>query len=224
MIKTYNMTGFHAFWIYVAVKNIHFGDNKYNIMEQRLPTKARFLKTWNDGRKDRDGMQFLKIMERISGQEKQDYIRLFAAYYMKNPNFHVSVILNDNFHTYKQNELELNDLLATVKSDYLAAILYCHEKDIDPQHMFYGNDSLPLIYKMFNRGKISTNSLIAFNEIFGIAKGLYWYCNDVVEADRVKSYQQIFDKYRPIVYNYFKEIDWKKEIQSYHHHIMKYGR
>jgi hypothetical protein len=223
MIKTHDITGFTAYWIYVAVKSIHFGAGKYDITHQRLPQKARFIKAWNDGRKDRDGMIFLKVMEKMSSK-KEDYIRLFAAYYMKKPSFHVSDILNDNFHTYKQNEIELNDILATVKSDYLAAILYCNEKEMLPETMFYGNHGLPLIYKMFNRGKISVNSIIAFDEVFGIAKGLDWYCKNIVEEADIKLYKQIFVKYRPIVYNYFKDIAWKKEIQDYHHYIMKYGR
>ena len=168
-------------------------------------------------------MMFLKIMEKMSSR-KEDYIRLFTAYYMKKRYFHVSDILNDNYQTYKQNEIELNDILATVKSDYLTAILYCTEKDIEPQHMFYGDDGIPLIYKLYDRGKISINSLIAFHEVFGIAKGLYWYCKNVVEEDRIKFYKQIFNKYRPIVWGCFKDIAWKKEIQAYHHHIMAYGR
>jgi hypothetical protein len=223
MIKTHNMTGFHAFWVYMIVKNVHFGTGKYNIMENRLPTKARFLKIWNDGRKDRDGMMFLRVMEKMSSRKK-DYIRLFAAYYMKKPFFHVSDILNDNYHTYKQNEIELADILSTVKSDYLTAILHCTEKDIDPQIMFYGNHGLPLIYKMYNRGKISMNSLIAFQEVFGIANGLNWYCKNIVEEAAIKHYKELFDKYRPIVIDCFKDIAWKKEIQKYHHYIMKYGR
>lgn len=228
MNKLHDITGFHAYWIYVAVKNIHFGSKKYNIMESRLPQKKRFLKSWNDGRKDRDGMMFLKIMEKIPAN-KEKYIRLFAAYYVKNPSFHVSDILNDNFQTYKGNELELNDILETTKSDYLTAILYCFEKGIQPEDMFYGRDKgyveFPLIFKLYDRGKISANSLIAFNEVFGIRSKLrVQACTNIVDEGRAKEYQLIFDKYSPIVYNYFQAISWKKEIQKYHHHIMKYGR
>jgi len=224
MIKTHNMTGFHAFWVYMAIKNVHFSTGKYDIMRHRLPTKARFLGIWNNLRKDRDGMQFLKIMERMSSK-KEDYIRLFAAYYMKKPLFHVSDILNDNFHTYKQSEIELNDILATVKSDYLTAILYCTERDVDPQHMFYGKDNgLPGIYKMYDCGKVSVNTMIAFDTVFGIRHRLTDRPLNIVAETRAVYYHLIFDKYRPIVYNYFKDIEWKKEIQAYHHHIMAYGR
>jgi hypothetical protein len=227
MNKLHDITGFHAYWIYVAVKNIHFGSGKYNIMESRLPQKQRFLKSWNDGRKDRDGMMFLKIMEKIPAN-KVNYIRLFASYCIKDPSFHVSAIFNDDFQTYKQNELELADILGTVKSDYLHAILYCYEKGIQPQDMFYGRNTgytkLPLIYKLYNRGKISTNSIIAFNEVFGIARGLDWNCQNIVEEAAIKHYKLIFVKYSPIVYHHFEDIAWKEEIQKYHHYIMKYGK
>lgn len=227
MNKIHNITGFHAYWIYVTVKNIHFRSPKYNIMESRLPQKKRFIKSWNDGRKDRDGMMFLKIMEKMPANKK-DYIRLFAAYCIKNPSFHVSVIFNDNFQTYKQNELELDDIVGTVKSDYLHAILYCYEKGIQPEDMFYGRAAgytkLPLIYKLYDRDKISINSLIAFNEVFGIRYRLTDRPTNIVEKEQIKGYQLIFDKYCPIVYHRFKDINWKEKIQAYHHYIMKYGK
>jgi hypothetical protein len=227
MNKLHDITGFHAYWIYVAVKNIHFGTKKYNIMESRLPQKKRFLKSWNDGRKDRDGMMFLKIMEKIPAN-KVNYIRLFAAYAVKNPSFHVSDILNDNFQTYKQNQLELEDIIGTVKSDYLHAILYCYEKGIQPEDMFYGRNNgytkLPLIYKLYDRKKISANSLIAFNEVFWIKRLLIQQPGNIVEERQIKDYQLIFDKYSPIVYNHFKDINWKEKLQNYHQYIMKYGK
>jgi hypothetical protein len=228
MKKIHDFTGFHAYWIYVTVKSIHFGTKKFDIMHQRLPKKERFLKSWNEGRKDRDGMMFLKVMERIPAR-KMDYIRCFAAYYMKNPSFHVSDIMNDDFQTHKGNELELNDILATVKSDYLTALLYCNEKGIQPEDMFYGRDNgyliYPVIYRLYDIGKVSVNSMIAFHEVFNIgAKICVNHETNIVDLERAKEYRLIFDKYSPIVYNYFEGIAWKKEIQDYHHYIMKYGR
>lgn len=154
--------------------------------------------------------------------DKAHYIRLFASYYIKNPRFHVSEILNDNFSTYKQNELELDDILNTVKSDYLNAILYCSDKDIEPQKMFHGTESvMPLIFRLYGRGIISVNSLIAFHEIFGIGN-FRGSADNIVEMDQAKEYRNIFDKYSPIVYNeFFKDITWKKEIQKFHWEINK---
>jgi hypothetical protein len=229
MKKLHDFSGFHAYWIYVTVKSIHFGSKKFDIMRQRLPKKERFLKSWNDGRKDRDGMMFYRVMERLPAN-KAAYIRCFAAYYMRNSSFHVSDIMNDDFDTYKANELELNDILNKVKSDYLTATLYCHEKDIQPEDMFYGRAEtykrLPLIYRLYDIGKISHNSLIAFNEIFGMGnfQTRGFHDMNIVDAEKIKSYRLIFDKYSPIVYHHFEGIEWQKEIQEYHHHIMKYGR
>jgi hypothetical protein len=219
------MTGFYAYWIYVAVKNIHFGSKKFNIMDRRLPQKARFLNSWNQGRKDRDGMMFLKVMEKMSSR-KEDYIRLFAAYYMKDPNFHVSAILSDNFQTYRANELELTDILETAKSDYLTAILYCFEREMRPEDMFYSTNghykTFPFIYRLYDQGKISHNSLIAFHEVFGIGSKIQVTAEtNIVDAEKAKGYRLIFDKYSPIVYHYFQDIQWKPELQKYHKHILK---
>lgn len=226
MKKLHDVTGFYAYWIYVATKSIHFGNGKYDITKDRLPTKAKFLNSWNSERKDRDGYVFMRVQERIPAV-KEAYIRCFAAYYLKNPAFHVSDILADDFQTYKANELELKDLLATVKRDYLTAILRCKERDIQYQTMFYGTGQhLPMIFRLYDQKKISANSLIAFDIIFGISnfKTRGFHGLTIVEEDRIKTYRKIFDKYSPIVYNYFKHIEWKEKIQDYHHYIMKYGR
>ncbi|RKX18544.1 MAG: hypothetical protein DRP51_09000, partial [Candidatus Zixiibacteriota bacterium] len=99
----------------------------------------------------------------------------------------------------------------------------CSDKDIAPQKMFYGtNQVLPLIFRLFDRGIISVNSLIAFQDIFGIGHFRGGLAENIVEMERIKKYRGIFDKYSPIVYNeFFKNIAWKKEIQSFHREINK---
>lgn len=214
-------TGFHAYWIYVTVKNIHFGSRKYDITKNRLPRKEQFLKSWNSGRKDRDGIHFLKFMERVP-ENKEKYIRCFASYYMSKPTFHITDVFNDNFQTFKANELELNDILATAKSDYLTAALECTERDIKFQNMFYGTPFImPIIYRLYDQRRISVNSLIAFDEVFKISTGIRETGDNIVNDERAKKYRLIFDKYRPIVYDYFKDIAWKDKLQKYHHEIME---
>ena len=220
-------TGFYAYWIYVTVKNIHFGSRKYDITRQRLPKKDQFIKTWNQGRKDKDGILFYKVESSLPFK-KEEFIRCFAYYYMKNPQFHVSDILNDGFNLYRQNEIELDDILGTVKSDFLTAILRCEEKDIDRHHMFYGtNQILPIIFRLYDQGKISVNSLIAFNEVFPLAQKVSAERDtktlNIVDLERCKKYAIIFDKYQQIVYNSYKDIDWKDILQSYHKQIMQRG-
>lgn len=201
---------------------IHFTSKKYDITNSKLPRKQQFLNQWNDGRKDRDGMCFYRVMEKIPADNKK-YIRCFAAYRMKNESYHVSEILLDNFATYYQNELELTDILNTVKSDYLTAVLHASDNNIDLQKMFYGTVHIfPLIYRLFDRGMISVNSMIAFHDIFGIGNLRGGIQEDIVLMERAKRYRLIFDKYSPIVYNeFFKHIAWKKEIQAYHREINK---
>lgn len=220
-----NGTGFIAYWIYCTVKHIHF-KGKYDIMLQRLPKREQFVKSWNGGRKDRDGLLFHKVME-ILPYNKLTYIRCMAYYYMQNPNFHVSDILADNFQLFAKNELELDDIETTVKSDYLAAVLYCHERDIPEMVMFYGTaTTLPYIFTLYDRGKISVNSMVAFNLIFHmfnkVRDGLIDDI-DIIRQDKCKNYAKIFDKYCQIVYNYYKDIDWKDLLQNYHYAILQRG-
>ncbi len=218
-------TGFKAYWMYVAVKNIYFRPgSRYDIMSHRLPRKEQFLKSWNTKRSKTDGHLFYKIMNRMTKAKagKEDYIRLFGIYCIKNPQFHVSDIFYDGYRTYKDNEYYLKDILQTVKSDYLTAMLEVHERDISPKKMFYGK--MPHIFKLYDQGKININSLIAFHEIFGIGNITSGKDLNIVDQQKAIHYRLIFDKYRPLVYNFFKEIEWKKEIQEYHYHIMKYGR
>jgi len=220
-------TGFHAYWIYCTIKHIHFSSGKYDITKQRLPKKEQFLKSWNDRVINRDGSLFYKFYESLPF-DKETYIRCFAYYYMKNPQFHISDILTDNFQTFKFNELELEDILGTVKSDFLTVILRTEEKEIDKHHMFYGSDQiLPIVFRLFDQGKISINSLIAFNEVFPLARKVLAEREtrtlNIVDAERCKNYAIIFDKYAQIVYNSYKDIDWKDILQSYYKQIMQRG-
>lgn len=219
-------TGFHAYWIYCTIKHIHFKSDKYSIVNQRLPRREQFVRTWNEGRKDRDGLLFLKLFKNIPFK-KEHYIRCFAYYYMQNPAFHVSDILNDNFQLYKKYELELDNIEQTVKSDYLTAALYSAERDVPMQDMFYGaGTGLPFIFTLYDRGKISIHSMIAFDLVFHlrarVRDGLLDDI-DIVRQDKCKNYAVIFDKYAEIVYNYYTSIDWKELLQTYHYEIMKLG-
>lgn len=224
-------TGFHCYWIYCTVKHMHF-KSKFDIMERRLPKREQFVKSWNENRKDKDGIMFFKVMEWMP-YNKEAYIRLMAYYWMQNPAFHVSDILADNFELYKKNEIELSNLQNTVKSDFLTAILHCHERDVPMAEMFYGSgEKLPYIFTLYDRGKISINSMVVFNEVFHlwnkIRDGLADDIN-IIRQDKCKNYARIFDKYAQIVYNYVQElkrvhhIEWRELLQSYHYDIMQRG-
>jgi hypothetical protein len=223
---SHGKTGFHAYWIYCTIKHIHFKSTKYDIVEQRLPRKEQFIKSWNEGRKDKDGLLFHKLMELLP-YRKDVFIRCMAYYYMQNPAFHVSEILNDNLQLFAKYELELGDIETTVKSDYLNAILHCHERDVPMKQMFYGYaESLPYIFTLYDRGKCSIHSLVAFNLVFHlfnkVRDGLLDDI-DIVRRDKCKNYATIFDKYAQIVYNYYTSIDWKDLLQTYHYDIMQRG-
>jgi len=64
------ITGFKAYWVYCCCK-IHFTNNKYNIIENGLVQKDRFLNVWNTKRHATDGKLFLRIEEKFQRNFKK---------------------------------------------------------------------------------------------------------------------------------------------------------
>lgn len=212
-------SGFHAYWIYCAVKMMHFGSGKFDITKQPLPRKEMFMNKWNTDRKDKDGILFQKFMEQMP-RLKDHYIRCFSRYYLDDPNFHISNVINDKMSLYKRNELELDAILDTVRSDFITALEYGHRKDIKPDKMFTGNaENPPFVYRLYDRGKVSCNSLIAFN--LGFKPDIYPDKNpdimtgyNPVDAEKMKMWTKIFVEYYKIVYNYYQDRNWNSYFKE----------
>lgn len=202
-------SGFHAYWVYVAVKMMHFGSSNYDITKMPLPRKEMFLNKWNTDRKDKDGILFQKFMQQMPRQ-KSDYIRCFSRYWLNDPNFHISDVLNDKMSLYKRNELELDGILDMVGGDFAKSLNYCHLKKIKYGFMFDGDkENLPYLFRLYDRGKISPNSLIAFNFGFDLEKRLDNKSLNIVDQEKIKIYRKIFVEYYKIVYNYYQDRNWK---------------
>jgi hypothetical protein len=202
-------SGFHAYWVYCAVKMMHFGSGSYDITKMGLPRKEMFLNKWNTDRKDKDGILFQKFMEQMP-RLKDHYIRCFSRYYLNDPNFHISNVLNDKMSLYKRNELELDAIVDTVRGDFVAALNYGHKKDIKPVKMFYGDDqNAPFILRLYDRGKVSVNSIIAFNLAFkpDINPDIMTGYNPV-DQEKMIMWTKIFVEYYKVVYNTYQNRNW----------------
>jgi len=204
-------SGFHAYWVYCAVKMMHFGSGSYDITQMGLPRKEMFLNKWNTDRKDKDGILFQKFMEQMP-RLKDHYIRCFSRYYLNDPNFHISNVLNDKMSLYKRNELELDAIVDTVRGDFVAALNYGHKKDIKPDKMFIGdNQNVPFILRLYDRGKVSVNSIIAFH--LGFKPDIYpdkMTGYNPVDQEKMKMWTKIFVEYYKVVYNTFQNRNWNK--------------
>jgi len=205
-------TGFTQFWIYNVVKFIYFNSKKYDITKQKLPKRDSYLKTWNSDRKDKDGMMFYKLVEKIP-KSKAAYVRLYSYYYLKNSKFYISEIYNDEFKLWKKNEYEIRNLDNVVSNDFIKIVQLSKEKNIKLKR-YFRDDKMPLVFKLYDKGEISVHSLIIFNLVFSIFDNLNKDALNIVELTKIKKYDMIFNKYYPVVKNYFKETDWKEYLQT----------
>ncbi len=203
-------SGFHAYWVYVAVKMMHFGKSNYDITKQGLPRKEMFLNKWNSDRKDKDGLLFQKFMQQMP-RDKNHYIRCFSRYYLDDPNFHISNVLIDKMSLYKRNELELDNILNTVKGDFIEVLNYCHKKGMTYGKMFQPyQGNAPFVLRLYDRGKVSVNSIVAFSLAFGypdIMTGKISGLNPI-DKEKMKMWTKIFVEYHKVVYNTFINRNW----------------
>jgi len=203
-------TGFNQFWIYSTVKYIYFNSKNYDILKHRLPKRDSYIHQWNSGRKDRDGILFYKMKDRIP-PFKETYIRLFAYYYLQNKDYHVSEIYDDKFELFNKNEYEIRNLKTVVGGDFLRFVNYATKIKI--KKLFISESGLPFVFKMFDQNKISIHSLIVFNDIFKIYDKLTLDKLNIVEKEKLKRYELIFDKYKPLVYDFINDVDWKTYLK-----------
>jgi hypothetical protein len=111
---------------------------------------------------------------------------------------------------YKRNELELDAIVDTVRGDFVAALNYGHKKDIKPVKMFYGDDqNAPFILRLYDRGKVSVNSIIAFNLAFkpDINPDIMTGYNPV-DQEKMIMWTKIFVEYYKVVYNTYQNRNW----------------
>jgi len=206
-------TGFNQFWIYSALKYVYFKSKTYDITKHRLPRRETYIHQWNSGRKDRDGILFFKLDKRIP-PHKKTYIRLFAYYYlMKDTNFHISAVYDDEFKLFDKYEYEIRNLKTVVGGDFLRFVNYAIKKKIKIKRLFISESGLPFVFKMFDQNKISIHSLIVFNDIFKIYDKITLDKLNIVEKEKLKRYELIFDKYKPLVYDFINDVDWKTYLK-----------
>jgi hypothetical protein len=206
-------TGFKAFWFYNTVTKMHFGKGKYNVMEQKLPRREVFVKSWNDKYRNRSGHLFQKI-EKYLPEKRYSYIKLFAFYWIKKSNYYVTDIFSDDFKLYKTYEYELNNLEEVVEKDFINILNFCQSKGLKLKQFFFSKRGFPPVLKIYEKEKISVHSLIAFNIAFNIHNRIDTKTLDIIEEEKFKKIEQIWVDYYKIVLPYFSKIDWKQFFKT----------
>ena len=117
-------TGFRAYAVYLFLKNVHFKDNNYSIMNiTNIPMKDKLLDNWNKKRRLQDGIKFREIEKECS--EIKQLALLYASYYVEDSNFYIQDIFEDDFQKYKDNITILNNLKEYVINDFQEIINHC---------------------------------------------------------------------------------------------------
>ena len=203
------VTGFNVFCVYIFIKNLQFSDNKYNIMNfSEPPMKEKLLVTWNEKRRKKDGIQFKKIEQKFNSVKP--IARLFSSYYIKNPNFYIQDLFDDEFLTYKTNMNELKMLKEVFTIDLKDVILYVHQEKIKTRDLFVSNNSIPKIFKM----GLSFNSLVIMNDLFNIMDLNKDLQINTLERARWNQLSINLRWYKPVIQKYLDTQNWKKITQT----------
>lgn len=209
-------TGFYPFWIYMAVKNCHFRSKKYDITKFNLPQREKFCKIWNDKRKDQDGVHFFNL-QKNKNFSKEEYIRLFSYYWIRDNNFSIFTIMKDSFQHYKDCEYEINNIQIIVENDFMKLVKLSVKNKIKMKKFFETGKKLPLVIQCYEKGIISIHSLLVFETVFKFFGKIDPNTLNLIDKEKYDFYEKIYDKYRKVVYSYL-ELDertkWKEFLQG----------
>jgi len=194
-------TGFQSYHIYNTIKYIHFKSKKYDITKMPLAKKEQFLKKWNEEMIHRpDSLTFLKLDKLYN---KEELIRMFTYYYLEDRNFYVYSLSEDDFKLFKKMEFELSMIKDVLEKDFYLIYYLAMKNNKKLKHMLFSKKGIPTIFKIYDRGLISINTLVALHLAFGIGDRINYKLLNIVEEEKLKKYKLIFDKYIQIVYKYF---------------------
>ena len=199
------ITGFNAYVIYIAIKNIHFSNSKFDITKhKKIPFKDKLINNWNKTRRLKDGNKFYEIEKKFNTLNSLTF--LYSSYYIHNSNFYIQEILEDNFNKVKKNLAELKNIKDIYTNDFYDVIIYCKENNLKAKDLFFNEGRIPPIFNL----DISINSLIILNELFDIVKLNEKNKINDLEKERWLSFKIILNKYKLIINNFITQENWKK--------------
>lgn len=204
-------TGFGSYHIFHVITKMHFRRGKYNVSIMKLPKKDVWLKKWNNEMINRmDSLMFYKLDQKYT---KDELIRMFSYYWINDNSFYISDIFNDDFKLFKRNEWQLKNIKEVLEDDFLKILIFSIKNNISLNRIFKGDDTYSILLRLFDKKKISINSLIGFNIGFNFFEKIDYYRLNLVQKDKYKKYEIIFDKYTKIVYKGF-DFDIKQYLKK----------
>lgn len=206
-------TGFYAYIFYVRTK-LYYNSKKYDILTKKI-NKNKYIKSWNNKRANKDGMMFLEI-ENFLPRKRMNFIRFYSYYYLQNSNFYIREIMDSDFKLYRYYEMQLNSIKEVFKSDFRYILFFIYKNKIKLKNIFRSK-TLPIIFQMYERKKISIFSLLIFENLFHIIKNINFNNLDFLEKEKYNFYSEIvFNKFERIIHNRIFErgIDWKNILMK----------
>ena len=198
----------------MVLKKHHFTRYKYNIVHKGLIKKDVFLKIWNESVADKQGIYFRNLEEKLE-EDQFTYIKFFSCYLIENPDIYILDIMNDGRKKYREFEHHLSNLTDVISIDFINCLKILKEDGKSINELFnFTSGSLPLIFKLYEKEKVSIHMLIAFNLAFGFFKKINKENLNIIESLLFDKYFIIFNKFQPIVINYYKNIEFKKLFTS----------
>ena len=205
------LSGFLSYHVYIAIKNLHFKNNSYNITKMPLPKRDVFMRNWNLKRVNTDGTLFQRIQNKVSS--KGSLIALYSAYWAKNPDFYILDILEDDYLIYKHHLMDLRNVEDTLKVDFM----YVKEK-VENSKLTY-NEFFRTPQLMMYAGKISPVSLAIFDKLFNIN----YYLTEEMKSEDINIlfrtkwddlYKVFFKKFYPTISEYIDLPSIKEYIKK----------
>jgi hypothetical protein len=195
--------GYEAFRVYSGLKHLHFKQIKWNILEDELP--HRIEKQWNEKRYKTDGPLFHAIESKFS--TRKQLIDVMTPYIMKDQNFHVSSILDDNFLQYR-NYLKTFDT-ETLTTEFMTIAHEVHQKKINEQDLLFGQK--PHLLKLYQRKSISFNTLKYFHKYTNFLKDDVEYASQF-DTNKINRTKFLLAKYELLVYDRLEWSKWHRAV------------
>jgi hypothetical protein len=166
-----------------------------------LAKKEQFLKKWNDEMINRaESLMFLKLDKLYN---KDQIIRLFAYYYLEDKNFYITSVIEDEFNLFRKYESELSLIKDVIEIDFYKIVYLMKKNNRKFKDILFKKKGIAPIFKMYDLKVISIHTLIAVHFVWDIGNKINYESLNIVEEEKLKKYKIIFDKYLPIVYNFY---------------------
>lgn len=189
-------TGYECFKRYLYVKLMMHQKKSYGI------NNKKFLKMWNENRRNKDGSKFLTLEKKLS---ERQMMTLFVAYFLDNNDFYVMDIFEDQFRIYKDFTQKIQNVELFYKKELYNILDLIEKKNLTLKKFMFAEKELPLV---LTTGQDSV-TIFVLNELFSFLSKVDKKQMDVLSKTKLKG----VEKNCTVLRRYFK---WKEiEISNF---------